>query len=194
MSIPGSVRQHLLSTLLRLGFIFTNLSLSPLLAHVTVLPHSLVLTVQSALAYNSGFPDPGSSFSPSFLSSFSFFYPCPHAQFTQTHTLHPWSISLVPHLTCLFPSPIISCFLLFSSGQPRCDLSISTGLFSPLTENGIWDSCPIKQLYKLHLLQHCLGSGPAVVQVLEPCSCLSTFLPLSLEIMCLSTRCSFTFS
>lgn len=142
----GSVRQHLLSTLLELGFIFTNLSLSPLLVNVTFFPHSLVLTVQSVLAYNSAFPDPVSSFSPFFLSYFSFFYPCSHVQLTQTHTLHPWSISLVPHLTHLFPSPTISWLLLFSPGKARCDLSICIGLFSPLTENGIWDSQPMKQL------------------------------------------------
>lgn len=35
--------------------------------------------------YKSGFPDPISSFSPFFPSSFSFFYPCSHAQLTQTH-------------------------------------------------------------------------------------------------------------
>lgn len=49
------------------GFIFINLSLSPLLVHATFFPHSLVLTVQSVLAYNTGFPDPVSSLSPFFL-------------------------------------------------------------------------------------------------------------------------------
>lgn len=42
-------------------------------------------------------------------------------------------------------------------------------------------------------IQHLWGLGPAVAEVLEPCSVLSNFLPPSLEIMCLSTPCSFTF-
>lgn len=90
--------------------------------------------------------------------------------------------------------PIIS-WLLFSSAQARRDLSISMGCSVLCSENEIGDSYPTKQLYKLHLLwKHFLGPGPAVVEVLEPCSWLSTFLPPSLEIMCLSTPCSFTFS
>lgn len=108
--------EHLLPTLLELWFLCTDLSPSLLLTHGTFFPHSLPLPIWSVLAYNSGFPAPVSSSSPSFLSAFSFFSPPFHSSLPPLthnpckHTLHahdPRSLPLVPHLICLFPSPII---------------------------------------------------------------------------------------
>lgn len=143
----GCDGEHLLPTLLELCFLCTNLSSSLLLICGTFFPHSLLLPIRSVLAYSSGFPAPDSSSTPSFLSSFSFFYPLSHAQPIQTHASHLWS--QVPpsgsssNLPLSFPHHILSSSPLHLVRQDVFCTS-PLGCFSPLAENGIWDLCPIK--------------------------------------------------
>lgn len=158
-------QEHLLPSTLSLGHLCTNLSLSLLLVPVAFFPHWLPLPIHSVLAFNPGFPDPAPSFSLSFPSSSSFFYSPSHTQ-PALHTHDPSSLSsFSSDLPLAFPHYILASSSLHRVRQDViCKSPLGSFSFA-LRENGTWDLCPIKQLYKLshlHPDRKEKGSGAAL--------------------------------